>query len=234
MIVQDLLNAKETQDVATSTADRSVAEAVRHLHQRRIGALVIVDVTGRIDGILSERDIVRGLAQKGADALALTIGDLMTSPVLTCHPRDSLETLMATMTANRVRHLPVEDEHHLAGIITIGDVVKARLRRPPGRWTNCGNTWRPRAKAARRRLVTKPRKALADECDARYAGRNAFRVPRLGFTPRHGDSGAAVAVMVCSPFSPRGRKRRTVRSPRRRESTGNAAFSMTAISPVRI
>lgn len=128
MIVQDLLNAKETQEVATTTADKTVADAARHLHQRRIGALVVVNARGHIAGILSERDIVRGLAQKGADVLGQTVGDLMTSPVLTCQPRDSIQTLMATMTANRIRHLPVEDDHRLTGIVTIGDVVKARLQ----------------------------------------------------------------------------------------------------------
>jgi len=128
MIVQDLLKAKETQDVATTTAERTIAEAAEHLHRRRIGALVVVDGRHRIAGILSERDIVRGLAQRGAEVVKLKVADLMTSAVLTCHPNDSLQTLMATMTANRVRHLPVEDDHQLTGIITIGDVVKARLQ----------------------------------------------------------------------------------------------------------
>jgi CBS domain-containing protein len=127
MIVQDIVGAKESQNVATTTADRTVAEAATQLHQRRIGALVVVDAAGHIAGILSERDIVRGLAQKGAEVIGLKVGELMTSAVLTCHLQDSLETLMATMTANRVRHLPVEDGRKLVGIITIGDVVKARL-----------------------------------------------------------------------------------------------------------
>jgi CBS domain-containing protein len=128
MIVQDLLNAKETQEVATTTADRSVADAAAQLHQRRIGALVVVDGRDHIAGILSERDIVRGLARKGAEVLDLRVGDLMTAAVLTCQPRDSVQTLMATMTANRIRHLPVEEDHRLIGIVTIGDVVKARLQ----------------------------------------------------------------------------------------------------------
>jgi CBS domain-containing protein len=128
MIVQDLLNAKETQEVATTTADRTVADAARQLSQRRIGAVVVVDGGGMIIGILSERDIVRGIAKNGADALNQMVGDLMTMAVLTCHRRDSIQTIMATMTANRIRHLPVEDDHRLVGIITIGDVVKARLQ----------------------------------------------------------------------------------------------------------
>ncbi len=127
MIVQDLLNAKETQEVATTTADKSVAEAARQLHQRRIGALVVVDGGGLIIGILSERDIVRGIAKNGPDVLTQMVGDLMTMAVVTCHREDSIRTIMATMTANRIRHLPVEDDRRLAGIITIGDVVKARL-----------------------------------------------------------------------------------------------------------
>ncbi|HEY1723529.1 MAG TPA: CBS domain-containing protein [Magnetospirillaceae bacterium] len=127
MIVQDLLNAKESQGVATTTADKTVADAARHLHQRRIGALVVIDSRGHIVGILSERDIVRGLAQRGGAVLNQPVAELMTSPVLTCNPHDSLHTIMTTMTANRIRHLPVEDDHHLTGIITIGDVVKARL-----------------------------------------------------------------------------------------------------------
>ena len=127
MLVQDILGHKTSQDVATTTAERTVAEAAGQLQQRRIGALVVVDAAGHIAGILSERDIVRGLAQRGAGVLALKVGELMTSAVLTCHPHDSLETLMATMTAHRVRHLPVVDDHRLVGIVTIGDVVKARL-----------------------------------------------------------------------------------------------------------
>jgi CBS domain-containing protein len=128
MIVQDILRTKESQEVATTTGDRTVAEAARQLSQRRIGAVVVVNAAGHIAGILSERDIVRGLAQRGGDVMGMKVAELMTSAVLTCHAQDSIETLMATMTANRVRHLPVEDGQRLAGIITIGDVVKARLQ----------------------------------------------------------------------------------------------------------
>jgi CBS domain-containing protein len=127
MIVQDLLNAKETQEVETTMADRTVAEAAQQLHRRRIGALVVVDRGGHIAGILSERDIVRGIAKTGADALNQTVGTLMTTAVLTCHRQDLIQTIAAAMTANRIRHMPVEEDHRLAGIITIGDVVKARL-----------------------------------------------------------------------------------------------------------
>jgi CBS domain-containing protein len=127
MIVASILKTKSSNEVATTTAERSIADASHLLHQRRIGALVVVDETGGIVGILSERDIVRGLAQKGEAVLSMMIRDLMTSNVLVCSPEDSLEHLMSMMTSNRIRHLPVVDNGKLAGIITIGDVVKSRL-----------------------------------------------------------------------------------------------------------
>ena len=127
MIVASILKTKSSNEVATTTAERSIADASHLLHQRRIGALVVVDEKGAIAGILSERDIVRGLAQKGEKVLGMMIRDLMTSNVLVCSPEDSLEHLMSLMTTNRIRHLPVVDNGRLAGIITIGDVVKSRL-----------------------------------------------------------------------------------------------------------
>ncbi len=127
MIVRDILKSKSSGDVATTMADKTVAEAAHDLHQRRIGALVVVDAGQRIAGIISERDVVRGLAQHGEKVLGLRVRDLMTANVLVCRPDDALESLMETMTDNRVRHLPVVAGERLAGIITIGDVVKARL-----------------------------------------------------------------------------------------------------------
>ena len=127
MIVASILKTKSSNEVATTTAERTIADASNLLHQRRIGALVVVDEKGAIAGILSERDIVRGLAQKGEKVLSMMIRELMTSNVLVCSPEDSLEHLMSMMTSNRIRHLPVVDHGKLAGIITIGDVVKSRL-----------------------------------------------------------------------------------------------------------
>ena len=127
MIVKTILKQKASNDVATATADMPIEEAAKALHFRRIGALVVVGADRDIIGILSERDIVRGMATNDGQVGALKVRDLMTSSVLVCGPDDSLETLMGIMTNRRVRHLPVVEEGKLIGIITIGDVVKARL-----------------------------------------------------------------------------------------------------------
>jgi len=127
MIVRTILKQKQNNDVATASAEQSVAEAAIALHNRKIGALLVVDAKRHIVGILSERDIVRGLALHGSKADSLKIQDLMTSAVLVCSPDDSLDTLMEIMTNKRVRHLPVVEQGELVGIITIGDVVKSRL-----------------------------------------------------------------------------------------------------------
>lgn len=127
MIVRTILKSKPSADVATTVAGQSVGEAARVLDQRRIGALVVVDDQRSLAGILSERDIVRGLSRHGRAVMEMTVGQLMTADVLTCSPEDSIDSLMATMTSNRIRHLPVMENGRLAGIITIGDVVKARL-----------------------------------------------------------------------------------------------------------
>jgi CBS domain-containing protein len=127
MYVESILAAKGA-DVATITPDATVREAVALLNERRVGALVVSDDGRRIDGILSERDIVRGVGARSADALDLTVADLMTSEVTTCGQKDTMEQLMWLMTERRVRHLPVvDDTGGLAGIVSIGDVVKYRL-----------------------------------------------------------------------------------------------------------
>ena len=126
MIVSQILKAKGS-DVATIAPDASVAEAAARLANRRIGALVVTRGDGGIAGIISERDIVRALAVTGAGALDGEVGTLMSRSVATCSPGDSLESLMREMTARRVRHLPVVKDGRLAGIVSIGDVVKHRL-----------------------------------------------------------------------------------------------------------
>jgi CBS domain-containing protein len=127
MYVESILAAKGA-DVATITPDAAVREAVALLNEHRVGALVVSADGRRIDGILSERDIVRGVGTRSADALDLTVADLMTSEVTTCGQKDTMEQLMWLMTERRVRHLPVvDDSGGLAGIVSIGDVVKYRL-----------------------------------------------------------------------------------------------------------
>lgn len=126
MRVQDILNRKGTA-VATVGPEVSVAEAVQILHGRRIGA-VVVSADGRsVDGILSERDVVGGLATAGPDVLAAPVRELMTADVLTCGPDDELRGLAIAMTERRFRHLPVTVDGRLAGIVSIGDVVKLRV-----------------------------------------------------------------------------------------------------------
>jgi CBS domain-containing protein len=127
MYVQSILAAKG-DEVATITPDASVREAVALLNERRVGALVVSTDGRHIDGILSERDVVRSLGASAAGALDQSVADLMTRQVTTCAPKDTIEQLMWLMTDQRIRHLPVADESgQLAGIVSIGDVVKHRL-----------------------------------------------------------------------------------------------------------
>lgn len=127
MNVQSILGVKGSE-VATVGQRASLADAAAQLRDRGIGALVVSDDGVHIDGILSERDIVRALAAHGANALGRTVGSVMSSDVVTCACEDSVHSLMASMTERRIRHLPVvTGDHELSGIISIGDVVKARL-----------------------------------------------------------------------------------------------------------
>jgi len=97
------------------------------LRDRNIGALVVSEDGERVDGIISERDIVHGLADHGSALLALNVAEAMTRRVTTCDPADSVADLMAEMTNRRIRHLPVVDQGRLVGIVSIGDLVKNRL-----------------------------------------------------------------------------------------------------------
>ena len=126
MIVKSILSAKG-RDVATIGPTATLAEATRILAERKIGALVVTGAGGRITGIISERDIVRALAQHGVAALQLPLADVMTRKVVTCTPSDTVSVLMERMTAGKFRHLPVTEDDRMVGIISIGDVVKYRL-----------------------------------------------------------------------------------------------------------
>ena len=127
MQVRELLRRKGS-DVVTITPSATVSAALALLDERRVGAVVVSADERRVDGILSERDIVRRLARDGAATLDQPVGDLMTADVVTCTPDDTVDQLMATMTDGRFRHVPVTDVGLLAGIISIGDVVNARVR----------------------------------------------------------------------------------------------------------
>jgi CBS domain-containing protein len=126
MIVKSILSAKGS-DVATIAPTATLAEATKILAEQKIGALLVTGAGGRITGIVSERDIVRALAQFGGGALQLPLTDVMTRKVVTCAPGDTVSVLMERMTAGKFRHLPVMDDGDLVGIISIGDVVKYRL-----------------------------------------------------------------------------------------------------------
>jgi len=126
MLVSTLLHAKGG-DVATVRPDLSVASVVNRLKTERVGALVVSDDGHRINGIVSERDVVRAIADHGCAALERTAGDIMTGDVITCDRSDRVADLMRMMTEHRIRHLPVVEANVLCGIISIGDVVKNRV-----------------------------------------------------------------------------------------------------------
>ncbi len=113
--------------MVTIAPDASVSEAVDLLRRKGIGAIVVSGGEGDMAGILSERDVVHALAERGAQLLDLPVSALMTRHVFTCKPADSIADLMAEMTERRIRHLPVVEDGKLAGIVSIGDVVKNRL-----------------------------------------------------------------------------------------------------------
>jgi CBS domain-containing protein len=118
---------RKGSDVVSIAPDRTIAEAVSLLTKNRIGAVLVLDSTGEIHGILSERDIVSGLSRHGADALTQRVDALMTRDVLRCSPHDTIAEVMEVMTERRTRHLAVMENGKLAGLISIGDVVKQRL-----------------------------------------------------------------------------------------------------------
>ncbi len=126
MQVATLLEVKQ-QDVATISQERSVADALQLLKERGIGALVVTGPTPPLVGIFSERDAVRALATSGADALNMTVAQLMSTDVKTCDVTTTVTELMGLMTERRIRHLPVVHDQQVVGMISIGDVVKARF-----------------------------------------------------------------------------------------------------------
>ena len=126
MRISTLLAGKGAS-VATITGDSTVTAAVDELRVHGVGALVVSADGKRIEGIISERDIVRGLAVQHGALLDQPVRSIMTSSVFTCSPDDDVELLMAAMTDRRIRHVPVVTDGVLSGIISIGDVVKSRI-----------------------------------------------------------------------------------------------------------
>ncbi len=126
MTVKAILAAKGG-DVVTIEPTASVGAAARLLAERKIGALVVTGADRRVVGIASERDIVGAVAAGGVPALEKPLSEVMTRRVTTCSPTDAISTIMELMTQGKFRHLPVIEQGRLAGIVSIGDVVKHRL-----------------------------------------------------------------------------------------------------------
>jgi CBS domain-containing protein len=113
--------------VFTLSPSATLAEAAQELHARRVGALMVVDGTGGPAGILSERDIVRLVAQEGSSALAKTVDSVMTRNLVTATRADTADSALARMTDRRIRHLPVVEDGKLIGVVSIGDLVKHKI-----------------------------------------------------------------------------------------------------------
>ncbi len=126
MNVATILKSKG-RTVTTARAESTLKEVAELLASKKIGVVVISGEAGRVIGILSERDVVRLIADKGPAALTLSVGDVMTRNVITCEEKSTLDELMETMTAGRFRHIPVVERGELVGLISIGDVVKYHL-----------------------------------------------------------------------------------------------------------
>jgi CBS domain-containing protein len=124
----DAVMQSKGRHVETVTPDTPIPDVCQRMRMKNIGALVVTRDGEHIDGIISERDVVSGLAREGAEVLRKTAGHLMTKSVITCTPGDHLTKVLAVITTRRVRHLPVVENGKLAGIVSIGDLMKTRLQ----------------------------------------------------------------------------------------------------------
>ena len=131
MKLGELIKGKQ-QDIVKIKGNSKIAEAAETLTQKKIGALLVEDDAGGIAGILSERDIVRGMGPHGADLHDVLVSELMTRDVIRCSTDDTVNEAMAMMTDRRIRHLPVFEGDELKGFISIGDLVKCRIMEVQG------------------------------------------------------------------------------------------------------
>jgi CBS domain-containing protein len=127
IVVKNMLDAKG-RDVVTVGPDKTLLEVAGILNDKKIGAVVVTGMEGRIAGIFTERDLVRAIAGKGAAVLDQPVKSAMTTSVQRCKDETTVDELMGMMSSGRFRHVPVEQDGKLAGIISIGDVVKSRIR----------------------------------------------------------------------------------------------------------
>lgn len=126
MLIKTILSEKGGDIISVDGSTR-IEKVTQVLKMHRIGAVLVLEGDGVIDGVLSERDIVRGLAEKGAGVLQLEAKALMTSDVITCTPDQDLRGAMEIMTTKRIRHLPIVENGRLIGLVSIGDLVKYRI-----------------------------------------------------------------------------------------------------------
>lgn len=127
MLVQQILASKPVKTIMTIGPDKTVKDAIAILSENRIGALIVSRTGEDVAGIISERDVVRELGHRGTSSLEDAIGTAMTSNVISCAPTDTAVGVLEKMTNGRFRHMPVQDGGKLVGVISIGDVVKARI-----------------------------------------------------------------------------------------------------------
>lgn len=127
MRIADLLRHKGS-DVASVLPELSVSGLLEDLARANVGAMVVVDASGALVGIVSERDVVRRLNERGAELLHAPVSEIMTTEVVTCGSGEGVDSLAAIMTERRIRHMPVVDDGQLVGIVSIGDVVRSRIQ----------------------------------------------------------------------------------------------------------
>lgn len=127
MKVRQISLRKGRADVASTTPSTSLADAASKLGSLKIGCLIVLGNDSKMAGILSERDIVRALGEHGSACLDQTVESIMTVSVMTCGPEDSADSILERMTTGRFRHMPVMEDEAIVGLISIGDVVKARI-----------------------------------------------------------------------------------------------------------
>lgn len=127
MKVKDLL-AKKSSEIQTTTASAMMMDAIRKLNQHNVGALLVMD-DNKLAGIITERDILHAAGEQGSKIESFKVKDFMTKDLITCGENESVDDVMGLMTMNRIRHLPILENEQLVGIISIGDVVKAQLKK---------------------------------------------------------------------------------------------------------
>ncbi len=127
MYIKGLLDKRPSSSIMTITPDQTIQDAASILSENRIGVLVVSSGDNKLDGILSERDIVRELGRRGALVLQESVSTIMTANVQTCVPKDTAESVLKTMTDGRFRHIPVMGDDGIVAMVSIGDLVKMRL-----------------------------------------------------------------------------------------------------------